>query len=461
MKAGRVDCFPCIRMPSKIALYDGLPTIHTGFLARVIRRHYAPFLLSESVKAVVLVLFGGLFVASVISIQRVELGLDERLALPRDSYLIDYFNDLHRYLEIGPPVYFVVQDGDETSRAGQRELCGRFTTCEPFSLASVLEVERKRADTSFIGMPTSSWLDDFFLWLNPAMDTCCRVRKANPSQFCAARDSERLCQPCLKNQTPAWNVTMEGLPQGAEFMRYLKQWLITPTNDICYLGGQASYGTALTINDSVNRIEASHFRTFHTPLRTQADFIGAFSAAHRIANDISRRTGLTVFPYSSFYVFFDQYAHIIGVTQEVLGLGLASVLVVTAVLLGSWRTGTIVTGVVALTVTTVMGVMGLWGINLNAVSVVNLVISLGIAVEFCSHIARAFMGAGVGLPVDHPGGQRERDERMWIALVDVGPSVGKPVVLHAPYSALPGSLGYHVYQAHRHVGHGLDKVETT
>ena len=98
----------------------------------------------------------------------------------------------------------------------------------------------------------------------------------------------------------------------------------------------------------------------------------------------------------------------------------------TSILLGSWRTGTIVTGVVALTVTSVMGVMGVWGIMLNAISVVNLVIALGIAVEFCAHIARAFMGSaqGVGsLPVDHPSGQRERDERMWVALVDVGPSV--------------------------------------
>jgi Niemann-Pick C1 protein len=70
-----------------------------------------------------------------------------------------------------------------------------------------------------------------------------------------------------------------------------------------------------------------------------------------------------------------------------------------------------------------MGVMAVWGISLNAISLVNLVISLGIAVEFCAHIARAFMSAGSGLPMDHPAGQRERDERMWTALVDVGPSV--------------------------------------
>jgi len=79
--------------------------------------------------------------------------------------------------------------------------------------------------------------------------------------------------------------------------------------------------------------------------------------------------------------------------------------------------------VVALTVITVMGVMAVWGISLNAISLVNLVISLGIAVEFCAHVARAFMSAGTGSPTDQPAGQKERDERMWTALVDVGPSV--------------------------------------
>lgn len=216
---------------------------------------------------------------------------------------------------------------------------------------------------------------------------------------------------------------MEGLPEGEEFMRYLTQWWNSPTTEDCPLAGKASFGTALSLSDDFDSVVASHFRTFHKPLRSQDDFINSYAAAQRIADEISQNTGTSVFPYSLHYVFFDQYAHIVAITQQILGLGLAAVLIVTALLLGSWRTGTIVTGVVAMTVVTIIGVMALWGINLNAISLVNLVISLGIAVEFCAHIARAFMNAGSGLPNDHPAGQKERDERMWTALVDVGPSV--------------------------------------
>jgi len=349
------------------------------------------------------------------------VALDQRLALPSESYLIPYFDAVDKYLDIGPPVYFVSTDVDVSHRRGQRSLCARFTTCNELSLTNTLEGERKRVDASFIAEPAAGWIDDFFQWLDPRIETCCRVRKANPNQFCSARDPERLCKPCYEDKTPAWNITMRGLPEGEEFMRYLQQWLISPTDENCPLGGSAAYSSAISIVD--DQVRASHFRTFHKPLKGQADFINAFASASRIAEDISRTTGTTVFPYSLFYVFFEQYMHIIAITQEILGLGLAAVLLVTAVLLGSWRTGTIVTGVVALTVVNVMGVMGAWGISLNAISLVNLVISLGIAVEFCSHIARAFVSAGAGLPVDAPGAQKERDDRMYHALAEVGPSV--------------------------------------
>ncbi|GJJ07483.1 hypothetical protein Clacol_001685 [Clathrus columnatus] len=349
--------------------------------------------------------------------------LDQRLALPANSYLIPYFDALDMYFDVGPPVYFISQDVNVTSIPDQQHLCGRFTTCDEMSLVNILEVERNRPESSFISQPAASWIDDFLRWLDPSIDTCCRVRKRNSEQFCGPNDPSGLCKPCFQDRKPEWNITLFGMPEGDEFMKYLQQWLISPTNEDCPLGGRAAYGSALSLTADNKSVAASHFRTFHSPLKNQTDFINAFTAAHRIAEEISLATGTKVFPYSLFYVFFDQYAHIIAITQEILGLALGSVLLVTSFLLGSWRTGTIVTGVVALTVVSVMGVMGLWDISLNALSLVNLVISLGISVEFCAHIARAFMGAGVGYIGDNViTGQKERDERMWTALVDVGPS---------------------------------------
>lgn len=60
-----------------------------------------------------------------------------------------------------------------------------------------------------------------------------------------------------------------------------------------------------------------------------------------------------------------QYAHVITILVEVILLALLSIFLVTSLLLGSWRTGTIVTFVCALAVINVMGLMGVWGISLK------------------------------------------------------------------------------------------------
>lgn len=344
-------------------------------------------------------------------------------------------------MEFGPPVYFMVDGANMTRRSTQKRLCSRFTTCDPFSVANTLEAERKRPESSFISHSPAVWLDEFLRWLDPSLDSCCRVFKDDASVFCRPTDSEHLCQPCLAGHQPAWNITMSGLPEGREFNRYLAQWLNSPTDDGCPLGGKSTYQTALSIDGDTGAVLASHIRTYHTPLRDQSDYIYAYTAAHRIADDLSARTAARVVPYSPFYIFFEQYGHITGTAQEVLGLGLAAVLLITTVLLGSWRAGTIVTGVVGLAVLSIMGVMGVWGIrydvtslgpqltlififSLNAISLTNLVISLGIAVEFCSHIARGFMSSGGSIVADGPMGWKERDDRVFATLVDVGPSVG-------------------------------------
>ena len=421
-EAMRIDCFPCVRLRPPIGLYDQPSNGERGegVVAKFIRRVYAPFLLRQEVKQLILVLFGGFALTAIIGIQHIKDGLDQRLALPSESYLVPYFDDLDRYFGVGPPVYFVAEGADVTGRHGQQQLCGRFTTCLELSVANSIEAERKRPDSSFIANPPAAWIDDFLQWTNPAFDSCCRVRKRDPSIFCSPRDPDRACRPCFEGQD--WDSTMTGLPEGEDFMRYLQQWLISPTDESCPLGGQAAYSAAVKLSNDNTSVVASHFRTYHTPMKSQDDYIDALTAAQRISAEITSRTGVKVFPYSIFYVFFDQYEHLAAIAVQVLSLASIAIFLITSILLGSWRTGAVVTAVCGLAVLNVMGIMGFWHISLNAISLVNLVISLGIAVEFCSHVARAFMGAGGGIPWEKEG-RREKDERAFTALVDVGPSV--------------------------------------
>jgi Niemann-Pick C1 protein len=407
----RADCFPCVtvRKANSFGLpeeqiYDDHEAEST--LQSFIRRIYAPFILDRRVKAVIVIVFLGILTAGLALIPEVALGLDQRVALPSDSYLISYFNDLDAYFRTGPPVYFVTRNVNVTERKHQQQLCGRFTTCEEFSLPFVLEQESRRPNVSYLAGSAASWIDDFFYWLNPQQDCCKEDGKV-----------------CFDGRNPPWNLTLYGMPTGPEFIHYAEKWIDAPTDASCPLGGKAPYSSAVLIDKEHTMINASHFRTSHTPLRSQDDFIQSYIAARRIADDISREHKIDVFPYSKFYIFFDQYVSIVQLTGTLLGSAVAIIFVLTSAILGSIATGAVITTVVVMTVVDIIGTMAIAGVSLNAVSLVNLVICVGISVEFCAHIARAFMFPPRTLLEKAPAKFRGKDARAWTALVNVGGSV--------------------------------------
>ena len=94
------------------------------------------------------------------------------------------------------------------------------------------------------------------------------------------------------------------------------------------------------------------------------------------------------------------------------------VCVVTLILMGNpWMTCLILATVLMIEAGLV-GVMSLWSITLNAISIVNMAMAIGISIEFCSHIAFAF---------DEAHGTR--NERAFKALVEMGPSVFSGITL--------------------------------
>ncbi|KAK6436640.1 niemann-Pick type C-related protein 1 [Oleoguttula sp. CCFEE 5521] len=419
VEAGRADCIPCITLQgahdsSMPNGYGGAPFSgqeEEGWLSRFIRKTYAPTILSNRARVVILTIFLAIFGAGIALLPEIELGLDQRMAMPQGSYMIDYFNDLYAYFDAGPPVYFVTRDLNVTQRPHQRELCARFSTCNTLSLTNILEQERKRSDLSYIADSTASWIDDFLKYLDPELDTCCL-------------DSHG--EPCLADQDPPWSVTMTGMPEGEAFISQLSHWLNDTAVEDCPLAGAAAYSDAVRYNATSLTLPATHFRTAHTPLRSQHDFIAAYASARRIANDISRENNIEVFPYSKFYIFFDQYHSIIGLATTLVGSALLFILGLTTLLLGSLATAFLVTLTVAMIVTDIVATMTLVGVSLNAVSLVNIIISVGISVEFCAHIARAFTVPQPAILERAPmrgNTAGNKEGRAWAALVNVGGSV--------------------------------------
>ncbi|EPQ13409.1 Niemann-Pick C1 protein [Myotis brandtii] len=358
-------------------------------LFRFFRDSYSPLLLKAWMRPIVMAVFVGVLSFSIAVLNKVEIGLDQSLSMPEDSYVMDYFRSLSQFLHAGPPVYFVVEEGlDYTSLQGQNLVCGGMG-CNNDSLVQQLFDAAELDAYTRIGFAPSSWIDDYFDWVKP-QSSCCRVHSSS-GQFCNASVADPGCIRCRP-------LTPEGKqrPQGGDFMRFLPMFLSDNPNPKCGKGGHAAYGSAVNILGNDTGVGATYFMTYHTVLQTSADFIDAMRKARLIAGNITQTmsqggSNYRVFPYSVFYVFYEQYLTIIEDTVFNLCVSLGAIFLVTVVLLGCELWSAVIMCVtIAMILVNMFGVMWLWGISLNAVSLVNLVMSCGISVEFCSHITRAF-----------------------------------------------------------------------
>lgn len=382
VESGRVDLLPWIKVENP----DESDEAAEIDFSEIISEYYAPFILRPTVKPKILTIFLLWLGVSLTLIPHIELGLDQRIALPADSYLVDYFNSMYKYFNTGPPVFYVVKGLDVTIRENQQKVCGKFSTCDEFSLANILEQEYKRGGKSTIIQPATNWLDDFLTWLNPNLDQCCRVKKNDKDVFCDPFTPERQCNTCYADKP--YDSFMNEFPENEEFMKLFGNWIEQPS-DPCPLGGKAPYGTSINWNSE--SINASYFRTSHKPLKSQSDFITAYKNSLRIVNEIKDfQPELDIFAFSPFYVYFVQYETIVQLTFVLMSIACGIIWVLSTFLLGSFRSATVLLVTVISIMINIGGLLSLWGINLNAITLVNLIICIGLAVEFTIHITRAY-----------------------------------------------------------------------
>ncbi|XP_069668907.1 NPC intracellular cholesterol transporter 1 homolog 1b-like isoform X2 [Periplaneta americana] len=372
----RFDVLCCVVSSKK----DDESTEHQNLLSGIFRKFYAPFLLGMPwVRAIVFLLFPLWFFVSLSLFEHVDVGLDQELSMPEDSYVLVYFQYMKDLLSMGPPVYFVLTAGlNYSDTSTQNVVCGG-QGCNADSLSTYLYRAALYPDSSRLARPASSWIDDYFDWTT--LDSCC----SSPIDgVCADTVTNGVVRPTLQ-----------------EFEEYLPEFLASNPGPSCAKGGHAAYAQGLNYildNQGNAHPQDSYFMAYHTTLKTSKDYYEALRAARSVASDISgmikSKTGsshVEVFPYSVFYVFYEQYLTIWADAIQSLGFSLAAVFLATLVLTGfDIFSAIIVLVMVTMVLINLGGLMYWWSVSLNAVSLVNLVMAVGIAVEFCSHIVHAF-----------------------------------------------------------------------
>ncbi|XP_040011337.1 NPC1-like intracellular cholesterol transporter 1 isoform X1 [Xiphias gladius] len=366
-----------------------------GFLLPFMRKYYAPVLLHPYTRIIVILVFIFMLCGSLFLMFHVTVGLDQELAMPKGSYMLDYFQYLYKYFEVGVPVYFVTKRGfDFTSVEGMNAVCSS-VGCDQFSLTQKIQYATTYPDRSYLAIPANSWVDDFIDWLNPG-SRCCRLYAFGPNagKFCPASESPLLCaRKCMA--TPQNGVLR---PSVEQFNRFLPDFLGNRPDLQCPKGGLGAYDTAV-VRDASGEIIASRFMAYHTPLTNSKEFTAALLKARELAHNITmgmRKVPGTspdfeVFPYTVTNVFYEQYLTIVPEGLFNISLCLLPTFVVCCLLLGlDLCSGLLNLITIIMIIVDTVGVMTLWGIDYNAVALINLVTAVGISVEFVSHMTRSF-----------------------------------------------------------------------
>eukprot|EP01001_Neometanema_parovale_P013599 NODE_99_length_3358_cov_15.672643_g92_i0.p1 GENE.NODE_99_length_3358_cov_15.672643_g92_i0~~NODE_99_length_3358_cov_15.672643_g92_i0.p1 ORF type:complete len:997 (+),score=232.51 NODE_99_length_3358_cov_15.672643_g92_i0:56-2992(+) len=353
----------------------GVVSIVSGF----INKYYGPFLMKDPVRYSVVVCFMCLSGVSVYEGYKVQLGLQQNDAIPSHHYLHTYFDVLAEYLDVGPPVYFVTE-GDinyatKTTQHNLRDLHTQIMATPYVAEESV----------------SSWWLDDFNNW------ACYDGADGTPGCRNASID-------CINGKFgPEPKLT------DAEFVNQLKFFLASP--QCCYqddnrtsgLCGFQYFSDIVFVprphdpsdphNDTAFTITAARIRAQATALNTQDDFILSMQSAIHTTEmaEYFVTNHSQIYPYSLYYVYFDQYGYIGRVAAMNIAVAGGAVAIATLIVLGSLSISLIVVACIAMIIVDLFAVMAVWNVLLNSISVVNIVMAIGISVEFCVHIARKFL----------------------------------------------------------------------
>ncbi|EQC31057.1 hypothetical protein SDRG_11243 [Saprolegnia diclina VS20] len=420
VRARRYDLMPCMKKPyvlspdknRQIRAYS--EDFEDGETASVVQSfldtRWIPTLFSRRTKTLVLGLWLGWLAWSAYAFTQIPMGLEQTLAIPTDFYLHDYFEAQTKYGDAGPPAYIVLRDVDFTNGHVQT------STLQLLDNLSLLQ--------PYLGSTISSWLNTFNQWR--------QLR-----QFLAEKHDQELSdcpeQPLdpfpFETSDPSAHTTPLELyyPLVQTFTRIPIESQCCQSYGLCGAQFAMDIDFTLTLANATG-IAASRMRFQVAPMTNQTMLINSFYYLTTLTAEWSHPLSTmhdAAFPYSLYFVYYDQYLTIQGIALQSVLLALGVVYVCLALLLPhQLRTCLVVTVGVASMAMSLIGVVHLWNLcstlhtSINAVSVVNLVACVGLGVEFNIHVASTFAAL-----------QSSKLERAKVALSVVGPSIVSGITL--------------------------------
>jgi len=392
--ANKIDCCPCLcargcpccatvdAATAETAMLSGgkdpnqlfcaAPKHQGGRAGAFLEGIVAPQLVKPPVGAAVIAGFVIFFVISIWQATQLAVRDSSRLFVPDDHYFMSTLQTNDRYFgTLGTSVYFMTEDGDYfASQEGMTSISSRLADLDFMQSAD--------------GNAFESWAEAFKAF-RPALPTIDVNRDANG------------------------NVAAQ-----ADYYATLNSWLAG--------AGRRYSGDVKWVDtdDPQQGIRASRimaeFKNFN---RVENDLLvldteRAVEAMDGMREAAASWTGMpSAIVYSREFLTWETFRIIKHEMTMSVSLCLAAVFVITLALIAHPLTSGLVFLCVVMTIVDILGCMNMWGLAIDSVSVIQLVISVGLCVDYAAHIGHSFMKTSGS----------SRSERVVKTLGDVGSAV--------------------------------------
>ncbi|XP_066280926.1 patched domain-containing protein 3-like [Branchiostoma lanceolatum] len=375
----RSGCFRAMCTGNAMAGVDGNGEYHGSDHAVMVffRKHFGPFITKWWVKAIVLLIYGAYLGCAIWGCTQVRQGIRLSRLAADDSYVVDFYNKEDQYYgEYGPRVAVIIAEPlnywEQSTRDQVEKLLTKF----------------EDTDFTFGKTESESWLRDYLAFVNQYSGVIPGLSAATKSSFLS-----NLSDPFLKN---------------AAFERYAQD---------------------IEFNGDKSAIVSSRFFVQTKNIDNSDREQGMMLKMREIADSMSIKTMV----YHPTFIFFDQYITILPNTLQNLGIATATMFVVALVLVPHPVCSIWVTLSIASICTGVVGYMTFWDVNLDAISMINIIMCIGFSVDFSAHVTYAFVSCE----------DKNRNARAVFALY----SLGMPILQGAlstilGVSALSTSVSY-------------------
>lgn len=373
----RRECLCCLTRKSKSEEEEEEEGFKEGLISRYFRNYHAPAILSPIGKVITIVIFTGLLAFGIWGAINLSVEDTQRSFVPSDSYLTGFLNTADEYYPSSGIDLFLVVEGS-SNIYNQKE-----------ALADLEEkLTGKSASPPYIAEPNDNKFTNVM------------------SKF----------YDHLSSKGPITNITLGG-----------DNWPMNEQDFVSEFASYTSFDNEIGKNYAMD-VSFDETRTTLKAIRIKSEYARLTKLkGSKVIDDADKQIEAmdatremieswnitSVTPYSEQFIAIEGFKIIKKELFLNVGLALGAVALIVLITVASPLTAFIITVNVGFCLAEILGFMYVLGIAIDSVSVINVVLAVGLSIDYSAHVGHCFMVKGGD----------DRNKRALESLADIGSAV--------------------------------------